>query len=568
MPVTLLQLLAISTGLSLIPIVGVLRARFVVPAVLVVSLVILILHGYAFWDSTVDDAYISFRYSQNFAHGDGLVWNPGERVEGYSNFLWVILLAGTEVVGLGIVEPSRWLGFAATAGTLVAVYLLARELSEDAADAAAVFALSALMLVFAAPVAFWTFAGLETPLFVMLVALCLWLHIREDAGAASLPLSAIVALLAALTRPEGLLLALGILLLKLVRASLQAIPARGVDKATVRQIGLWIAVFAVPYAAFLLFRVSYYGSLLPNTYYQKLDGQTILSWDRYEYGYQYVKQFWEQYGLVLIFPLPLVPLLLRASRPAAIPLVAFGAAWTLYVVYAGADFLQFFRFLAPVLPIAYVLSATALIAIARFAASFLTARNRRISAAHARAFVLLAMLPVSASLMHVPQPLINEARFWEAVADQRYEISEWLRTQDPDVVIAVNAAGQLPYWSEVRSIDTLGLTDEHIARREPYNVEPRTPGHMKGDARYILNRRPDIIIVTAGLFLLPLSKQEWQEQGANLPADQELLAQPDLWELYDPAWVKTSSGRVFNFLLLKGTPRVTAFVSPENRVQY
>lgn len=395
MAVTLLQLLAISTGLSFIPILSVLRARFVVPAVLVVSLVILILHGYAFWDSTVDDAYISFRYSQNFAHGDGLVWNPGERVEGYSNFLWVILLAGTEFVGLGIVEPSRWLGFAATAGTLVAVYLLARELAEDAADAAAVFALSALMLVSAAPVAFWTFAGLEEPLFAMLVALSLWLHIREDAGATSLPLSAVVALLAALTRPEGLLLALGIVLLKLVRASVQAISARALDKATVRQLGQWIAVFAVPFAAFLVFRVSYYGSLLPNTYYQKLDGQALLSWDRYEHGFEYIKRFWEQYGLVLVFPLPLVSLFLRASRPAAIPLVAFGAAWTLYVLYTGADFLQFFRFLVPVLPIAYVLSATALIALARFAASSLTAGTRRLSAAHARAFVLLAMLPVT-----------------------------------------------------------------------------------------------------------------------------------------------------------------------------
>ena len=40
-----------------------------------------------------DDAFISFRYSQHLAEGHGLVFNVGEKVEGYSNFLWVVLVA-------------------------------------------------------------------------------------------------------------------------------------------------------------------------------------------------------------------------------------------------------------------------------------------------------------------------------------------------------------------------------------------------------------------------------------------------------------------------------------------
>ena len=40
-----------------------------------------------------DDAFISFRYARNLLEGNGLVFNPGERVEGYSNFLWVLELA-------------------------------------------------------------------------------------------------------------------------------------------------------------------------------------------------------------------------------------------------------------------------------------------------------------------------------------------------------------------------------------------------------------------------------------------------------------------------------------------
>ena len=40
-----------------------------------------------------DDAFISFRYARNLLEGHGLVFNPGERVEGYTNFLWVLELA-------------------------------------------------------------------------------------------------------------------------------------------------------------------------------------------------------------------------------------------------------------------------------------------------------------------------------------------------------------------------------------------------------------------------------------------------------------------------------------------
>lgn len=40
-----------------------------------------------------DDAMISMRYARNLAEGYGLVWNPGERVEGYTNPLWTLWMA-------------------------------------------------------------------------------------------------------------------------------------------------------------------------------------------------------------------------------------------------------------------------------------------------------------------------------------------------------------------------------------------------------------------------------------------------------------------------------------------
>ena len=52
-----------------------------------------------------DDAFISFQYARNLVEGHGLTFNPGERVEGYTNFLWTLLISAG--IGLGV-DPITW----------------------------------------------------------------------------------------------------------------------------------------------------------------------------------------------------------------------------------------------------------------------------------------------------------------------------------------------------------------------------------------------------------------------------------------------------------------------------
>src|SRR5262245_5079445 len=76
---------------------------------LAACLLLLIVHAAAYWFLT-DDAFISFRYARNFSAGAGLVFNPGfERVEGYSNFLWVLILAAGNRLGWAPHEAANWL---------------------------------------------------------------------------------------------------------------------------------------------------------------------------------------------------------------------------------------------------------------------------------------------------------------------------------------------------------------------------------------------------------------------------------------------------------------------------
>ena len=67
-----------------------------------------------------DDAFISFRYVRNLLEGHGLVFNPGEYVEGYTNFLWVLELAAIwGLLGIRPEDAAQWLSVIYTAGTIV-----------------------------------------------------------------------------------------------------------------------------------------------------------------------------------------------------------------------------------------------------------------------------------------------------------------------------------------------------------------------------------------------------------------------------------------------------------------
>ena len=155
-----------------------------------------------------DDAFISFRYVRNLLEGHGLVFNPGEYVEGYTNFLWVLELAA--LWGLFGVRPehaANWLSVAYTGGTLAALWWwLARAPTRHDRGFLAWLVLG--LLGSSATFAVWTSGGgLETrqfTCFLVVAVVCLAVHRHQRWGllAASLSLAA-----AALTRPEGLLLA-------------------------------------------------------------------------------------------------------------------------------------------------------------------------------------------------------------------------------------------------------------------------------------------------------------------------------------------------------------------------
>lgn len=230
------------------------------------AVVLFLLHALLFGSWIVDDAGISFAYARSLAGGHGLVAQPGlPPVEGFSNPLWVLLLAPALLLHLfdPILTP-KVLAVALIAGTFLLLHRSLLDLTGSRLAAALPPILLALDTSFVA----WSVSGLENPLYAFLLALLFCLLARERRAGPS-PYSARGALWAgavaagiALTRPDGLVFAVLYPLLTLFAGS------RPVRRSLVR-IAAYAAAFAAVFGGYLAFRFLYFGDFVPNTFHAK-----------------------------------------------------------------------------------------------------------------------------------------------------------------------------------------------------------------------------------------------------------------------------------------------------------
>ena len=310
--------------------------------------------GLSWW--LVDDAFISFRYARNLLEGHGLVFNPGERVEGYTNFLWTLELAGIwALFGVRPEHSAPWLSMAFTAGTLAAVlYQVARMPSLRHRWIVAWMSIG--LVCSSATFAVWTSgAGLETRQFTFsIVAAVVLLSVHR--GSRLGLLSASVSLgFASLTRPEGILIAgccIGWFVLQSV-ADASGPDVRGaegrqsvrVDTVIVsmlkrvdwRAVACLILPFALMVCAHFLFRFLYYGEFLPNTYHAKF----VRPW--WDMGLRYYAAAGLETGLYLLVPLAAAGAWIRwrSHRDGIYGLAMLCvASHAVYVTRVGGDFFE------------------------------------------------------------------------------------------------------------------------------------------------------------------------------------------------------------------------------------
>ncbi|MCJ7679520.1 MAG: hypothetical protein MUP70_02245, partial [Candidatus Aminicenantes bacterium] len=286
---------------------------------------------------TCDDSFISFRYADNLAQGDGPVFNPGETVEGYSNFLWVLILAGGRLAGLTPLLLSKALGVLAA---LLSLLLLNRAAGlwklDPVLQQGAVFLLG-LTVGFA----YFAVSGMETVFYASLLLLVVILQKKFDidSNPARLYFLYGILLLISLTRPEGILFfgLTGLYHWFLYFRRRFIHPWRFLLFPQI----LWGAA----YGFFLLWRWTTYGDLFPNTFYAKPPG-TFVSYESTALIGNLIKALPSGSFLLLLIP---VLLMWKKRRGEFIYPLLIILGQLVFISYSG-DWMVFGRFFLPVLP--------------------------------------------------------------------------------------------------------------------------------------------------------------------------------------------------------------------------
>jgi arabinofuranosyltransferase len=456
---------------------------------LVVPAVLLILHAQAY-DFVNDDAYISFRYADNLVRHGELVYNPGERVEGYTNFLWTMTMAAVLGLGGDPVVWSRVLGIGFGIGGMLVV---ARFLARWRGETRGVDALGPMWLAAAPAYACWSSGGLETQQFTFFATLGWTSYLLEhratgasaDASrfgwARRFPTSGLWFALSALARPEGMLF-FGLVGLHRLATLIRGRQWPG------RRDWLWGAGFCVVFVPYYAWRWTYYGWPFPNTYYVKVGSAS--PWGP---GLAY---FWTW---IRDHHLYLWPLLALAARRVRGVFWLFGlllAGVSLHVIRVGGDFMALHRFLVPLMPV------LAVVLVIGVEALWSSARVRALP----RAVPLIAGLVLSAGLgarsIQVnrwamttgSEGGVDRIGWLKMFEGQCRAIGLWLRDNAPaDASLATTAAGIIPYYSRLYTLDILGLNDEYIAHEVP--ARGNRPGHTKvAPEKYILDKHIDYLV--------------------------------------------------------------------------
>jgi arabinofuranosyltransferase len=432
-------------------------------------LLVALTHTWQFRHHLTDDAFISFRYLENLLAGNGLVYNPGERVWGYTNFLWMAALAPLIVAGADPVACARALGLASSFLVFVLVLLGPRT---GPSETRGWNPAGAALLATSGPYLLQAWSGLETSLFSLLLLITLRLHglARERRGWMGI-WAGLAAALATLTRPEGIFL-FGLLLVDAIlerRSSAARLPQR---------LGGLLLGFAPLVLVYEAAMASYYGAFYPNS----IDAKVALSREQILRGAHYAVVFVRHYPVCFLIPFA-AAWRWRAAGPDERMLLRATLLFVLFPVAVGGDWMLGYRLFHPLIVLCASLVPFVLAGISERLAS-----PRLRSAALAALIAFFCLLSFAGSFR---DPHVAVARRPTLVLTA-VRIGEWMRDNLPKgAVLATNTAGSIPYSSRLPVIDMMGLNDETIAGRRELPEDWK--GIEKGDGRYVLSRRPDYI---------------------------------------------------------------------------
>ena len=416
-------------------------------------------HRYAL----VDDAFISFRYAERWAEGNGWTWQDDARVEGFSNPLWTYLLGALARIGVPPYRAALPLGIVIALAATTCVIGTLRRMGAGTP----LIGLVAGGMALDVGLAVWSGSGLETAAAALLVALLIERSLAPLSRWRDGIWLGVYGALLVLVRPEGFLW--------WGWTAAWLIWGAWASSRVLAGFALGSSVALFP----LVGRVRNTGSFFSNTFFAKLE-PSFLGWDD-ALGTLW---FWLLAHAVWIMAVLSLFLAFRKSARGVYPyrwaLLPAGLllAEGLFVVVAGGDWMGRTRYLVPVLPAFYLLAASVLVA---------------------RQIRPWPWLIGAALAAHVAVGWIWRDRIPTYTVEGKL-LGRWLAAQaSPGDTLATTASGAIPYFSRLPTLDVLGLNDAQVRFRAPRHRGAWAPGHHRYDIEDLLNRAPEWIVWDFGV---------------------------------------------------------------------
>ena len=448
-----------------------------------------------------DDTYITFRYSANVAHGFGIVWNPGGvHTEGYTNLLLMLLFVPFSAMGCDLVIVAQAIGVIAVGVSAIALYrmLIAEQEALRLPHAttpqppplvrgggvlvAALFLLDPFTWLNA-------FSGLETCLFVMWLLLAMWaFHAHKGYMAFAF------ATLATLTRPEGGLM--GFILLAVILLARRRVWKRAPAKLPALRSSLapFLLAFVLPLALYAIWKLWYFGNLLPNSFYVKVSQAHASGIAGLFPGRGAVRIFYFGVWYLLIFAA--VAVWKRWKRSGVVQIATLWCV-LLSVFYCFSVLIQneYERFMYPLEVMLILLTVIGYSAVrlysprtgyGKFGSSNVVPSNRMRALVISRIVLITAVITFWSLYFRGGRALGYIERTSEAESSYPHLAEVFRSIPDHEAItLAWGDAGRLPYYSGMRNIDPVGLNTNAIAHA-------RTGAEV---VEYVISRKPDLLVV-------------------------------------------------------------------------
>ncbi|MBU1625823.1 hypothetical protein KKB18_00475, partial [bacterium] len=411
-------------------------------------ILIFFIHAFYFSPFTVDDAFISFQYAKNLALGNGLTFNTGERVEGYTNFLLVLIESLLYLVGLDLIFWIKTLSILAGAGIIILMYkLICLEIQNNNL----VNLLPCLIVAVNSPFVLASTAGLETQLFSLAVFAGLYVFLKNDRTTGKI-LASLLLTISILIRPEGLIF-FGILTIIELQNDLKS-----GNKAA---FSAWLGTFSLIFIPYFIWRFSYFGELLPNTFHAKVGGDLF---SRMIYGKNYVHSFLKTFNLRIFLFISIIQFFRNRLSKIGKILLLIVLIYFLYICYTGEDWIPQYRFIAPVIPIIFTLS---------YIGVFTLLKNMTLKLSPRIMIFLKIILIIHLAIFSSRTiSLKNTEKMFTHIRMRAYGyehahkyLALWLRNNSPEnSSVAMMDVGMIKFYSERYVIDITGLTEKFIAK--------------------------------------------------------------------------------------------------------